>query len=178
MTIEHSIQETSNSVRGRSRILAQSCQCLYEVLPAVVVFTPLLLCLSAHLFPFLGALPRKILDSPKANAKINNNDARSNDEASDKGVGDTFYHPSALAHSSASPELHQLFLPIHRPAQHTTHKRTAKQPAPHTPPANNHGAETKNLTRRCRTSVLDEPPTIVLRNLRSIPSGSARRSRA
>ncbi|EXF86084.1 hypothetical protein CFIO01_10154 [Colletotrichum fioriniae PJ7] len=30
-----------------------------------------------------------------------------------------------------------------KPAQHTTHKRTAKQPAPHTPPANNHGAETK-----------------------------------
>ncbi|KAG7053484.1 hypothetical protein JMJ77_0000572, partial [Colletotrichum scovillei] len=65
-----------------------------------------------------------------------------------------------------------------KPAQHTTHKRTAKQPAPHTPPANNHGAETKNLTRRCRTSVPDEPPLIVLRNLRSIPPGSARRSRA
>ncbi|KAK1475459.1 hypothetical protein CABS01_03736, partial [Colletotrichum abscissum] len=129
----------------------------------------------------------KILDSSKVNAGINNNDARSNDEASDKGVGDTIDHLPTLAHSSASARTpsalsaHPLPSSPHRsakPAQHTTHKPTAKQPAPHTPPANNHGAETKNLTRRCRTSVPDEPPLIVLRNLRSIPPGSARRSRA
>ncbi|KAK1482240.1 hypothetical protein CCUS01_15810 [Colletotrichum cuscutae] len=126
-----------------SEILAQSCQCLYEVLPAAVVFTPLLvrLCSVSLLtfFPFLGALPRKILDSPKVNAEINNNDARSDDEASDKGVGDTFYHSPALAHSSASPELHSL--PIHCPAvrigrqsQHSTPRTNVPQSNPHPTP--------------------------------------------
>lgn len=95
--------------------------------------------LCSPFFPFLGALPRKILDSPKVNAEINNNDARSDNEASDKGVGDTFYHSPALAHSSASPELHSL--PIHclavrigRQSQHSTPRTNVPQSNPHPTP--------------------------------------------